>query len=119
MLVSGLLGLFATNVAATALTYNVEAHEKACFYADTKKDNEKVAFYFAVSRNRPSIARAASFLILTMHACRCKQVAPSISITRSRVPTTRLSSVGRRSARATSSSLPRPRAPTLSASVTT
>ncbi|KAF4120571.1 to endosomal cargo receptor Erp3 [Geosmithia morbida] len=44
----GLIALFVTNVAATALTYNLQAHEKACFYAETKKDNEKVAFYFAV-----------------------------------------------------------------------
>ncbi|KAH7318418.1 emp24/gp25L/p24 family/GOLD-domain-containing protein [Stachybotrys elegans] len=45
---AGLLACFATNVAATALTYQLAAHEKACFFADTKKDGEKVAFYFAV-----------------------------------------------------------------------
>ena len=49
MLLAGLIACLVTNVAATALTYNLEAHEKACFYAQTKKDNEKVAFYFAVS----------------------------------------------------------------------
>ncbi|KAG9306895.1 hypothetical protein G9A89_002564 [Geosiphon pyriformis] len=32
----------------TALTYNVAAHEKACFYAWADKAYEKVAFYFAV-----------------------------------------------------------------------
>ena len=47
-LFAGLIACLITNVAATALTYNIAAHEKACFYAETKKDNEKVAFYFAV-----------------------------------------------------------------------
>ncbi|CAG8435573.1 3696_t:CDS:2 [Ambispora gerdemannii] len=32
----------------TALTYNVAAHEKACFYAWVDKAYEKVSFYFAV-----------------------------------------------------------------------
>ena len=49
MLLAGLIAFLVTNVAATALTYNLLAHEKACFYAQTKNDNEKVAFYFAVS----------------------------------------------------------------------
>merc|ERR1712000_17845 len=47
-LFAGLIACLITNVTATALTYNIAAHEKACFYAETKKDNEKVAFYFAV-----------------------------------------------------------------------
>ncbi|CAG8521120.1 2274_t:CDS:2 [Ambispora leptoticha] len=34
--------------AGTALTYNVAAHEKACFYAWVDKAYEKVGFYFAV-----------------------------------------------------------------------
>ncbi|KAK3499330.1 emp24/gp25L/p24 family/GOLD-domain-containing protein [Neurospora hispaniola] len=42
-----LLGL-ASEVAATALTYKLVANEKACFFATTKKANEKIAFYFAV-----------------------------------------------------------------------
>lgn len=33
----------------TSLTYNVAAHERACFYAWADKPGEKVAFYFAVS----------------------------------------------------------------------
>lgn len=45
----GLLACFASQVAATALTYKLGAHEKACFYATTEKDVEKIAFYFAVS----------------------------------------------------------------------
>ncbi|GBC21342.2 ERP3 protein [Rhizophagus irregularis DAOM 181602=DAOM 197198] len=32
----------------TSLTYNVAAHERACFYAWADKPGEKVAFYFAV-----------------------------------------------------------------------
>jgi hypothetical protein len=47
-LVAGLMALMATNVAATALTYKLTANEKACFYATTKNENEKIAFYFAV-----------------------------------------------------------------------
>ncbi|KKA16581.1 Erp2,4 [Rasamsonia emersonii CBS 393.64] len=46
-----LLGLLATAiplVTATALTYNLEANEKACFYAQVEQVNSKVAFYFAV-----------------------------------------------------------------------
>ncbi|KAI9892248.1 MAG: hypothetical protein M1814_001707 [Vezdaea aestivalis] len=35
-------------VAGTALTYRLQASEKQCFYADTKHDNAKIAFYFAV-----------------------------------------------------------------------
>ncbi|TDZ17780.1 putative membrane protein [Colletotrichum orbiculare MAFF 240422] len=44
----GLLACFVSQVAATALTYKIHANEKACFYAKTQKENEKVAFYFAV-----------------------------------------------------------------------
>lgn len=38
----------AAGALATSLTYRLDAHEKACFYADTQRDKEKVAFYFAV-----------------------------------------------------------------------
>jgi hypothetical protein len=48
-LIAGLMAFMATNVAATALTYKLAANEKACFYATTKNQDEKVAFYFAVS----------------------------------------------------------------------
>jgi len=40
--------LFAAQAAATALTYQLLAHEKACFYTATQNKDEKVAFYFAV-----------------------------------------------------------------------
>ncbi|KAI9332290.1 ERP3 protein [Zopfochytrium polystomum] len=33
---------------ATTLTYHMAAHEKACFYGVASKENEKMAFYFAV-----------------------------------------------------------------------
>lgn len=45
----GLLALLIPSVSATALTYKLEAHEKACFYADVQQKDVKVAFYFAVS----------------------------------------------------------------------
>ncbi|CRG87371.1 putative membrane protein C17A5,08 [Talaromyces islandicus] len=44
-------GLLATAIplaSATALTYKVDASEKACFYADVPQKDSKVAFYFAV-----------------------------------------------------------------------
>ncbi|KAL6706266.1 hypothetical protein ACN47E_005556 [Coniothyrium glycines] len=37
-----------TAVYATALTYRLEAHEKACFFATTEHKGTKLAFYFAV-----------------------------------------------------------------------
>lgn len=47
-LIAGLATLV-SSVSATALTYKLEAHEKACFYANVDSSNAKVAFYFAVS----------------------------------------------------------------------
>lgn len=46
-LLAGLASL-ASSVTATALTYRLEANEKACFYTDVDSVNAKVAFYFAV-----------------------------------------------------------------------
>lgn len=51
-LLAGLFACLITDVAATALTYKLDANEKACFYTATKKEGEKVAFYFAVSLTR-------------------------------------------------------------------
>jgi len=48
-LVIGLLAAFVSNVTATALTYKLEANEKACFHSYVDQANSKVAFYFAVS----------------------------------------------------------------------
>ncbi|RMZ68057.1 endosomal cargo receptor (Erp3) [Pyrenophora seminiperda CCB06] len=39
---------YTTVVYATALTYRLEAHEKACFYAQVENKGTKLAFYFAV-----------------------------------------------------------------------
>lgn len=48
-LLAGLASLV-SSVTATALTYRLEANEKACFYTNVEQPNAKVAFYFAVSR---------------------------------------------------------------------
>lgn len=47
-IVAGLLATFIPAVSATALTYKLDAHEKACFHADVTQKDVKVAFYFAV-----------------------------------------------------------------------
>jgi hypothetical protein len=41
--------LVASYTSATALTYKLSAHEKACFFTDVMQQGAKVAFYFAVS----------------------------------------------------------------------
>jgi hypothetical protein len=43
-----LLLAYCTAVYATALTYRLDAHEKACFFANVEHKGTKVAFYFAV-----------------------------------------------------------------------
>lgn len=43
------LASLVSSVTATALTYRLEANEKACFYTNVGQANAKVAFYFAVS----------------------------------------------------------------------
>lgn len=48
-LVIGILAALVSSVSATALTYRLEANEKACFYKYVDERNTKVAFYFAVS----------------------------------------------------------------------
>jgi hypothetical protein len=40
--------LVSSTAEATALTYNVGAHERACFYAWADVPKKKLAFYFAV-----------------------------------------------------------------------
>jgi hypothetical protein len=42
------LATAASLASATALTYKIAAHEKACFFADADTKNSKIAFYFAV-----------------------------------------------------------------------
>lgn len=39
---------YTTAVYATALTYKMDAHEVACFFATTVNKGTKLAFYFAV-----------------------------------------------------------------------
>jgi hypothetical protein len=41
--------LYASSVAATALTFKLAANEKACFFTDVQQKSAKIAFYFAVS----------------------------------------------------------------------
>jgi hypothetical protein len=47
-IVAGLLATLIPSVSATALTYKLDAHEKACFHADVTQKDVKMAFYFAV-----------------------------------------------------------------------
>jgi hypothetical protein len=53
-LLAVLVLLSGTGVEATALTYKIDANERACFYAWVDKVGEKIAFYFAVPRPSPS-----------------------------------------------------------------
>ncbi|KAK4127513.1 hypothetical protein N657DRAFT_589828 [Parathielavia appendiculata] len=48
LLSGGLWALLAVQATATALTYKINANEEACFYTATTRNDEKVAFYFAV-----------------------------------------------------------------------
>lgn len=48
LLLYGALAALASQAAATALTFKLGASDKSCFYGVTEKDNERVAFYFAV-----------------------------------------------------------------------
>jgi hypothetical protein len=50
LLICGLLASLVSQAAATALTYKLYSTEKACFYTTTKKEGEKIAFYFAVGQ---------------------------------------------------------------------
>lgn len=43
-----LLALAVSGVYSTALTYQLGASEKACFFTNVERQNAKVAFYFAV-----------------------------------------------------------------------
>ncbi|KAF2791096.1 hypothetical protein K505DRAFT_409445 [Melanomma pulvis-pyrius CBS 109.77] len=46
--ITSLLAYFTSAVYATALTYKLDAHEKACFFSTVEHKGTKVAFYFAV-----------------------------------------------------------------------
>lgn len=43
-----LVACFISTAYATALTYRLEAHEKACYFAHVEHKGTKLAFYFAV-----------------------------------------------------------------------
>lgn len=55
LLIFSLLACLVSEAIATALTFKLPANDKACFYAVTKNNAEKIAFYFAV-RPYPSCA---------------------------------------------------------------
>lgn len=48
LLIFSLLACLFSEAAATALTFKLPANQKSCFYAVTKNNAEKIAFYFAV-----------------------------------------------------------------------
>jgi len=62
-LLAGLASLV-SSITATALTYRLEANEKACFYTNVDQANAKVAFYFAV--RTPSITARSFNLFLSI-----------------------------------------------------
>jgi hypothetical protein len=83
---AGVIACLATNVAATALTYKLDANEQACFYAETKKDNEKISFYFAV-RLHHARCPICTFLPGSNEVCdRSNPVVHSMSTTLLRAP---------------------------------
>lgn len=45
----GVLASLSPIVSATALTYKLNANEKACFFSSVEHSGAKIAFYFAVS----------------------------------------------------------------------
>jgi ubiquitin carboxyl-terminal hydrolase 7 len=45
----GALASLSPIVSATALTYKLNANEKACFFSSVEHSGAKIAFYFAVS----------------------------------------------------------------------
>lgn len=63
-----LFGLKGTN--ATALTYNVQANEEACFYIWADKPGKKLGFYFAVNNQQSLHCSSINFL------CRYNKVVP-------------------------------------------
>jgi len=48
LLVLAVLSYFANSTWATALTYQLEANERACFFTEVHISGQKIAFYFAV-----------------------------------------------------------------------
>ena len=104
-LVIGILAALVSTVTATALTYRLEANEKACFYNYVDERNTKVAFYFAVSAD----AMMKAFLCYKIYTVRTNfprrsnLAVLSTSITPLLVPAIRWSWMERRNDRAISS----------------
>jgi len=69
-----LIGIFASIVSSTALTYKLTAGEKSCFYAWVNEKGVKVAFYFAVSQSRSTDPGGP---YAHANICRCNRVVPS------------------------------------------
>jgi hypothetical protein len=66
--------LAAACASATALTYKLNAHEKACFYTDVTQQGSKVAFYFAVrlpNYVQSHASKRESYVIMTMKKWLC------------------------------------------------
>lgn len=53
ILACGLLASLSSVVSGTALTYKLNANEKACFFSYVDHPGAKIAFYFAVSAPTP------------------------------------------------------------------
>lgn len=84
------IALFAPREAsATALTYKVEANERACFYAWVDKVGEKVAFYFAVLPSPislPSIMHTHTYIYIHLiHEASGLRAGPSRRLLRYRL----------------------------------
>lgn len=60
-ILSGLLAVAVSGVYSTALTYKLAANEKACFFTDVQRQGAKVAFYFAVRRERTTLLSLVSY----------------------------------------------------------
>lgn len=122
-LLAGLASL-ASSVSATALTYRLEANEKACFYTNVEQANAKVAFYFAVRLLLlwHFAPQHVSQLTITIDKYwrlfwnRFNLVAPSMLTTPWLHQAARSSWMVQRNDRVTTSLLPRATANTLSAS---
>lgn len=84
-----LLACLVTTTYATALTYRLEAHEKACFFAQVEHKGTKLAFYFAVRAHtiEPQISQEVTADAIPN---RSNLEARSMSITRLSVPRIRL-----------------------------
>lgn len=79
---TGLLVYCATAVSATALTYRMEPHERACFFTNVETKGTKVAFYFAVRLPESSGKNPANGFL------RYNLAAPSTSTTQLPAPAT-------------------------------